>query len=131
MAAALRERGIVPGGMVTSTAVRAATTADAVADGLDFPRDRIKRVPDLYLAPPRTLLRVIQGLDESLETVLLFGHNPGLHEAVNLLCDGEGVEDFPTLAVARIELPADFWGGVEWGSGKLREKLVPRMLDNV
>lgn len=131
MAAALRERGIIPGGMVTSTAVRAATTAEAVADGLGFSRDRIERVPDLYLAAPRTILRVIQGLDEGLGTVFLFGHNPGLHETVNLLCDGEGVEDFPTLAVARIELPADYWGAVEWGSGSLRERLIPRMLDEV
>jgi hypothetical protein len=36
------------------------------------------------------------------------------------------LEDFPTLAVARIELEVDYWGGVEWGKGLLMEFLTPR-----
>lgn len=126
MADALKRRAIVPDLIVTSTAMRAATTASMIADGLGYPAERIVKVPDLYLAPPRTILRVVQGLEESAETVLIFGHNPGMHEAVNLLCEAPGLEDFPTLAIARIELSAEFWGGVEWGGGLLLEYLTPR-----
>ncbi len=128
MAKALRARGIVPDLVVTSTALRAAATAEAVAAGLGFPAARIVRVPELYLAPPQTILRVVRGLDESAGTALLFGHNPGIHEAANLLLDQPGPEDFPTLAVARIELPAAHWGLVDWGSGRLAEFLIPRDL---
>jgi phosphohistidine phosphatase len=126
MAAALQQRGIVPDLIVTSTATRAATTAAMIADGLGYPAERIVKVPDLYLAPPRTILRVIQGSEESAETVLIFGHNPGMHEAVNLFCEAPGLEDFPTLAIARIELAAEYWGGTEWGGGLLLEFLTPR-----
>lgn len=83
-------------------------------------------MPDLYLAPPRTILRAIQNLDEASEVAFLFGHNPGMHETVNLLCEGPGLEDFPTLAVARIEIPKDHWGEAEWGGGILMEYLTPR-----
>jgi phosphohistidine phosphatase len=126
MAEALKQRGIAPDLIVTSTATRAATTATMLAEGLGYPVERIVKVPDLYLAPPRTILRVVQDLEESAGTVLIFGHNPGMHEAVNLFCEAPGLEDFPTLAIARIEFEVDYWGGVEWGNGLLLEFLTPR-----
>lgn len=126
MAAALQRRGILPDLIVTSTATRAATTAAMIAEGLGYPAEQLVKVPDLYLAPPRTILRVVQGLEESAGTVLMFGHNPGMHEAVNLFCEAAGLEDFPTLAIARIELGSDHWGEVEWGGGLLQEYLTPR-----
>ncbi|MBL9159108.1 MAG: histidine phosphatase family protein [Verrucomicrobiales bacterium] len=126
MADALKKRGISPDLIVTSTATRAATTASLIAEGLGYPCEEIIKVPDLYLAPPRTILRVIQALEENKDTVLVFGHNPGMHEAVNLLSEASGVEDFPTLAMARIEVDVEFWGEAEWGSGLLVELLTPR-----
>lgn len=129
MAEALKARGVSPDLIVTSTAVRAATTAEAIAGGLGLDPAAIARRSELYLAPPQLILHVIQGLDESAETALVFGHNPGMHETVERLCGGEGVDDFPTLAVARIRLEVDHWGEVEWGDGLLIERLIPRGLD--
>lgn len=128
VAEALKARGVAPDLVVTSTAVRAATTAEAVARGLGFDPAAIAQRPELYLAPPQILLRVVQGLEESAGTALVFGHNPGMHETVERLCGGEPVDDFPTLAVARIELEVDHWGEVDWGDGLLVERLVPRAL---
>lgn len=128
MAEALRSRGIEPGAIVTSTAVRAATTAESIAQGLGFDPAAIVRRSELYLAPPAVILRVIQGLDESVGTALVFGHNPGMHETVERLCEGEGIDDFPTLAIARIDLEVEHWGSVEWGSGLLIERIIPRSL---
>jgi hypothetical protein len=51
-----------------------------------------------------------------------------MHETANLLSGEEGVEDFPTLAVARFEFPVEFWGQVEKGGGRLLELLIPRSL---
>jgi len=128
MAGVLRQRGIVPDLVLSSTAVRALTTAMMVAEGLGYPPERIIRIPDLYLAPPKTILRHVQGLDESAGTVLIFGHNPGMHEAVNLFSEEAGIEDFPTLAVARFELQIEHWGNAEWGRGLLLEMFTPRSL---
>ena len=129
MAAALKQKGVKPDLILSSTAARAATTAQAIASGLDFHESDIEYDSDIYLASTSTLLRVIQSLDESLNTVLMFGHNPGMHETVDRLARDGSVDHFPTLAVGRLELTVDYWGEVEWGSGLLLECLIPRELD--
>ncbi len=131
MAEALRRLVVSPAQIVTSTATRAATTAELLAEGLGFPVAKIDRVPGLYLATPQAILRVVQGLDEEGGTALVFGHNPGMHETVNLLSGEMMVEHFPTLAVAHFELAVECWGEVEWGDGRLREMLTPRGLPDV
>ena len=59
---------------------------------------------------------------------MLFGHNPGMHEAANFLCDNAFIDEFPTLAVARFEIADDYWGTIDRGSGILLESLKPRIL---
>ncbi|MEM6915152.1 MAG: histidine phosphatase family protein [Verrucomicrobiota bacterium] len=126
MARALEERSVEPDRIVTSTAMRAKTTAFLIAERMQIPEARIEEREDLYLAAPGTILRLIQNLDESLDTVFFFGHNPGMHEAVDRLCSGAAVFDFPTLAIGRIQFGAEFWGEVEWNSGKLLELMTPK-----
>ncbi|MDF1861491.1 MAG: histidine phosphatase family protein [Verrucomicrobiales bacterium] len=127
MGAALAQRGVSPDAIVTSTANRAKTTAGIIAEGLGFSSSSIREERDLYLASPQAILRVVQQIDESCETALLFGHNPGMHDAVEMIC-GAPVDHFPTLAVARIELDIDYWGEVDSGTGLLLELLTPRAL---
>ncbi|HQZ28301.1 MAG TPA: hypothetical protein PK648_09140, partial [Verrucomicrobiales bacterium] len=67
---------------------------------------------------------------EDADTVMIFGHNPGMHEAVNLLSDSTVVEDFPTLAVARFELSVGYWGEIEFSTGLLIERITPRFLSS-
>lgn len=130
VALALLERGVKADLIVSSTAVRAAATAALVADEMGYPREKIIEISDLYLASPQAILRAIQQLDEDTRTVLIFGHNPGMHEAVGLFSNGEEVQDFPTLAVGRIELAVEFWGEADWDSGRLLELLIPRTLNS-
>ncbi|MBL9151659.1 MAG: histidine phosphatase family protein [Verrucomicrobiales bacterium] len=132
MAAALAARGLRPDLMVTSTALRAETTARLVADGLEFPAGAIRREAGLYLARPDEILRVVQGLEETAGSAVLFGHNPGIHEAAYLLlkpADAVVLTDFPTCAVARIRLPDAFWGAVGYGQGELVDFLFPKGLE--
>jgi phosphohistidine phosphatase len=128
VAAALAQRGVSPDALITSTAVRAATTARALAEGLEFPEERIEENGDLYHASAGDILRVVQGIDEDVGTALLFGHNPGMHEAADRIASDRGVNHFPTLAVARFEIEVDYWGEVEFGCGLLLELLAPKTL---
>jgi phosphohistidine phosphatase len=126
MASALIGRGVQPDLIVSSTAVRALTTAQLIAVKMGYPLENILEAPALYLAAPGAILRAIQQLDEAAGTVMIFGHNPGMHEAVYAFAAGEEVSDFPTLAVARIEISAEHWGSVEWDSARLLELIIPR-----
>ena len=128
IATALIGRGVRPDLIVSSTAVRALTTAQLIAGKMGYPPENILEAPALYLAPPGVILRAIQQLDEAAGTVMIFGHNPGMHEAVYAFAAGEEVADFPTLAVARIEISAEHWGSVEWDSARLLELRIPRGL---
>lgn len=127
MAAALSQRGVRPDQIVTSTANRARTTAAMIAESMGFPTDAIREEQDLYLASPMTILRIVQQLDENSSTALVFGHNPGMHDATEMIC-GTSIDHFPTLSVARIELELDYWGEVDAESGLLLEHLYPKML---
>lgn len=128
MAAALRQRGVEPDEIVSSTAVRALATAQSIAEGLGFSPGGIRTERELYLASARTILHFVQHLDESSGTAMLFGHNPGMHDAVDLIAPGGGVDEFPTLAVARIEFDSETWGEIEAGDGLLVELLTPKLL---
>lgn len=127
----LAGRGIRPEAMVSSTALRALTTARLMAREWGFAEEAIDQRRALYLPRPDEVLGVIRDLDESLSTAVLFGHNPGFHETAWSLArpvDRGGLEDFPTCAVARFRLPVECWGLADFGEGELIEFLFPKAL---
>ena len=128
MARAFVKRRIEPDQVVTRTAIRAKNTAFRMAATMEIPGQCIREENDLYLASPHTILRIVQSLDESLETVFLFGHNPGMHEAVVRFSGSSAVPEFPTPAVGRIQFEQSYWGEIDWGSGNLAELILPREL---
>ena len=131
MGRAMAERGVSPDLIVSSTANRARTTAGLIAEALDYDPGAIRLESSLYLAHPGEILKVIQGIDESVGSALLFGHNPGMHEAAWQMTrpgTSEGVDHFPTCAVARFRLDSEFWANVEFGEGELVEHLFPKAL---
>ncbi len=130
MGIALSQRGVQPDVIYTSTALRARTTAEIVADQLGYSRPDIIANRNFYLADPRTLMGLVHQFDESTDTAMIFGHNPGMHEFANLLSGDGEVDEFPTLGVARIELKVDYWGEVDWSCGLLLEVLTPKTLKN-
>jgi len=65
--------------VLCSTALRTRETAELVLAGFAAP-PRILYEDALYLAGRGMLLRRLRQLDESAGTVMVIGHNPGLHE---------------------------------------------------
>ena len=102
----VREYGLTPDIVVSSDAVRARTTAEAVAAAARYAGD-ILLDPRLYLAWPDDILSLLQRVREKAETVMIVGHNPGLEKLVEQLT-GEW-QDLPTAALAQIGLPLDQW----------------------
>lgn len=107
----LQDQQLVPDAIISSTAVRARATADAVASTLGLGR-RISVDPRLYLADPHAILDVLrEAADADAASLLIVGHNPGLEELVEHLT-GEP-EELPTAALAHIVLPLDSWRDVD------------------
>lgn len=90
--------------------------------------------PRLYLADPESILMDISETDESVETLLVVAHFPGIPETVMQL-DPSGshtdeiLDRFPTSAYAVIDVPGE-WSDLQPGSttvgAAVTEFVIPR-----
>jgi phosphohistidine phosphatase len=121
----MRDQGIQPELVISSPAKRAQRTAELVlkAAGLTITPVYDKRI---YEAEVHHLMQVISEIESSINLAMLVGHNPGFEELFHALT-GES-RDFPTAALARIELNAAVWDKVRLRSGKAKWMQTPREL---
>jgi phosphohistidine phosphatase len=96
----LAKRDVKPSLILSSPAVRALRTAEIIAKKLDYRRKDIVVNERLYAVEADDLLDVIHQLDDKVERVMLFGHNPELTELAHRF-SGEIVH-MPTCAVAEL-----------------------------
>lgn len=108
MAERISRAGIRPSLILSSPAVRAWTTAKAVATELTYPLEFLQREPDLYLAGLSTLIRIIGHQDNGFNNILVVGHNPGLTEFANYLVPGI-TDNIPTCGMVTVRIAADSW----------------------
>lgn len=118
-----------PDRLLSSTALRALSTAQVMRETFRLPPEQLILDQDLYLAGEQKLLARIRQLDESWRHVLLFGHNPGLHDFVNRLLARAKVPRFPTCATAILGLPGEYWALADWNEAQLIGFLTPKTLE--
>jgi phosphohistidine phosphatase len=103
----VREHRLTPDVIISSDAVRARLTAEAVAQKARY-EGEILLDRRLYIASPAGILAVLRTVRETKAgTVMIVGHNPGLEELIEHLTGEQ--QDLPTAALARIVLPIDRW----------------------
>jgi phosphohistidine phosphatase len=92
-----RSLGLEPDVVLVSSARRTRETLDCVAFWDDQPN--IETLDALYMAPPARLLEILQGLRETVRSVMIIGHNPGLQDlALDLAAGAPGVRAAPSAA---------------------------------
>jgi phosphohistidine phosphatase len=107
MGALLHQLKLVPDRIISSDAVRARMTAEAVAAVAGYAGE-ILLEPRLYLASPDDIVGVLRTCPSaSARTVMIVGHNPGLHDLITGLTGEE--HDFPTAALAHVSCPIGSW----------------------
>jgi len=102
----LREYGLIPDVVLSSDAVRARLTAEAVAEAAGYAGE-ILLDPHLYMASAADILSLLPTVRENAQTVMIVGHNPGVEKLIEQLT-GEW-QDIPTATLAQIDLPIDQW----------------------
>jgi phosphohistidine phosphatase len=102
----LRDSSLIPDVIITSNAVRAHTTALAVAEAAGC-TSAVVVDPRLYHASPEDVLAVLNTVPADASIVLIVGHNPGLENLVEKL-SGER-HDLPTAALAQLALTITRW----------------------
>lgn len=102
----LRDEGLVPDIILSSTATRARETTEAVVDTSGF-NGELQFSSAFYLATADVWIEAIVRLSEEYKRVMIVGHNPGLEILVEQLTGCE--ESFPTATLAYIQLEVDHW----------------------
>ena len=130
----LAEREVRPELVLCSSALRTRETVELVADGLgaELPIDY---EDDLYLASERDLRHRLEQVPESVESVLLVGHNPGIAElALQLAARGHPAalaelrRKFPTGALAELRIQSKRWSHFARGGCDLVAFVTPKQL---
>ena len=104
----IAEAGIRPSLIVSSPAVRAWTTAKAVAKEIGYPSEFLQRDRDLYLGSLSDILDVVVAQDNGFNSLMLFGHNPGFTDFANYLVPGL-TNNVPTAGVVSVNIDQDDW----------------------
>ena len=132
----MRDLGLLPDVVLVSTAKRTLQTLAAIEPWDETPLT--EAMDALYLAEPARLLAILHDVAETARSVLLVGHNPGLHELALLLAGPHAMAQpnetarrlaakYPTGALAEFSI-AGPWGTLAEGGGRLIRFLIPRDL---
>jgi phosphohistidine phosphatase len=108
--------------VLASPARRVVETVEAAGELVPIYEMRI------YNASSRQLYDLIRSTDDSVESLLMVGHNPGFEQIAAELTD-DAIEDFPTAALVEIELSVKHWRTMKERSGRLVRFIRPKDLD--
>jgi phosphohistidine phosphatase len=104
--------------MLTSPACRAFETAQIFAKALDYPESKITGYDSLYhFGGAEKALEIISEVDNSVETLMIFGHNPTFNALAWHLCE-DFRDGMPTSAVVGVELNISSWKKIAKTKGK-------------
>lgn len=124
--AQLKYSGFFPDLIVTSPAVRALTTAQAIAEATGLRASLLLR-PEIYEASVGDLISVFNSLPSAAQTVMVFGHNPGMEGAAGYLLQTALSVTMPTGAMVCLQVSGE-WTHLQPGGARLQWMLIPRQL---
>ncbi|MCX6207908.1 MAG: histidine phosphatase family protein [Bacteroidetes bacterium] len=108
MAKRLLDKNVAIDAFISSPANRAFTTASYFAKAYNKTEKDIIQVPKLYHADVDVFFETIESIDDSLNSVALFSHNPGITEFINMLTKTQ-IDDMPTCGVFAVEINTTSW----------------------
>jgi phosphohistidine phosphatase len=130
----LVHHGLVPAAAFVSPARRTRETWDAVVQAMT-PPPPVTHDDRLYESRSDLILAAIRAGAGSVPTLLVIGHNPGLHDTARMLIAAGDVEarerlneGMPTAALAVIDFPGEDWSTLHPRGGRLERFVSPRSL---
>jgi phosphohistidine phosphatase len=93
---------------ISSPAKRAKKTAAIFAKAFDVDKDEVILEDELYLANEKAFFEVISQLPESMNTIAVFSHNPGITDFANALTDEIRVDNVPTCGIFAVSCEASW-----------------------
>ena len=120
-------KNMSPDSIMCSIALRAKTTAELMAEQMNYDTSKIYVNEKIYEASARTLLQIVKSIKEEFETVFLIGHNPSVSFLAEYITDEE-IGDVTTCGVIRIKCKNNTWEEIDSGNGKLVDYYYPEII---
>lgn len=121
--------GITPDLILSSPAVRAAETARIIAGQTHYPLQNILYDETLYLADIEQFQTSLRGISDTVTTLFLVAHNPGLTDFARYL-SGYPIENIPTCGLFCVELKEASWKSIAQGSATFVSFDYPKRYEN-
>jgi len=105
----LKKLNIIPDLIISSSAKRTRQTAKRIAKEVGYDTDNIKWEEKLYHCIPAVFEEVIYGIKDSVKTVFIVAHNPGITEFVNQLSPEFRIDNMPTCGIVGAHMEIAEW----------------------
>jgi phosphohistidine phosphatase len=124
---------LIPDLVLVSPAARTLETWELVAAALSKP-PRLAKDERIYNAGTDTLVELIRETDDA-PTLLMIGHNPGIHDLARQLVGSGDVEareslneKLPTSGLVVIDFAFNDWSKLHDNAGRLEHFVSPRLI---
>lgn len=116
----LAARNLELDNIITSPATRAKTTANIIAEQLDFPLENIIEKDEVYHTGTSALIKVVASFHKDIKSVMIVGHNPGFTDLANYLKEPDYyIGNVPTCGVVAIEFTVNQWTELSKHCGRM------------
>lgn len=114
-----------PQKLISSDATRALSTAHYFKEALDIDDENFETNHDLYDFSGQNVMRIIKSLDDTFDSVMIFGHNHAFTSVVNML-GNEYIDNVPTCGFVMLQFEESKWSQIT--TGKTIKTIFPRDL---
>ena len=127
MAKKIMDEYEIPQLLIASSAKRAHQTALIFAEQFGKSKESVMVEKNLYHADIEELLSCINGVDNEVDHICIFAHNPGITYFANIVCEAN-IHDVPTCGILIMESDIPTWQGIEASDIKLNAFIFPKMV---
>jgi phosphohistidine phosphatase len=115
----LKKLKVTPDLVISSPANRAAMTARIIAAAINYPLENIAYSEAIYEFSEDALIRVINKIDNGVNSSMVVGHNPAINGLANYIGD-QPISNVPTCGVYCVDLDISSWAKIYEHCGKLK-----------
>ena len=108
----------LPDRVYSSIANRALHTCMIFCRTLEYPMEKVELTRSLYDFSGESVLNFVKSLENTINSVAIFGHNYAFTNIDNQL-GSMRIDNIPTSGLVQIKFPVDSWSDLEMGTTEL------------
>jgi phosphohistidine phosphatase len=108
----------LPDRVYSSIANRALHTCMIFCRTLEYPMEKVELTRSLYDFSGESVLHFVKSLENTINSVAIFGHNYAFTNIANQL-GSMRIDNIPTSGLVQIKFPVDSWSDLEMGTTEL------------